>query len=127
MTARFLDRLDLTHVGYGPRPYVTLAPLRFEDTDGTIYAVPQDYATDLASIPWVVRALPGIGWGQSGPWDAAAVLHDWHCRIRVLPSAEVHRLFGRALASLPAVNGVRRALIGTLVRWFGPRWAVDGR
>lgn len=121
MSARFLDRLDLAHAGFGARPYVTLAPFRYQDDAGRIWTVPQGYATDLASVPWVVRALPGIGHGKGGPWDRAAVVHDWHCTVRVLPSAEVHRMFGRMLA-LCEVPWVQRTAMAQAVRWLGPRW-----
>ena len=117
----FLDRLDLTHVGFGARPYVTLSRFRYMDTDGVIWEVPAGFASDMASLPWVVRALPVVGHGKSGPWDKAALLHDWHCTVRVLPSAEVHRMFGRML-TLCDMPAYRRTVFAAAVRAFGPRW-----
>lgn len=35
--------------------------------------VPQGFQTDLASIPWAARWLIPA----SGPWQRAAVIHDW--------------------------------------------------
>lgn len=82
-----------------------------------MFEVPTGFKTDFASVPrllfWLFPA-----WGRYGE---AAVLHDWLCAKRQLPSNEAHRLFREAMEAL-CVTQWKRWTMWAAVRAFGPRW-----
>lgn len=114
--ARFLtDHLDARQLDGDE--WQLLAPVVFEDDDRTVYVAAIGFVTDFASIPWGVRNM----FPQSGPWNRAAVIHDWLCVTKPIASPAVHAVFRRALAAC-GCNPVQRQLMWMAVRTFGPRF-----
>ncbi len=87
--------------------------------DYGVYTVPAGYVTDFASVPWLLRQF----FPKSGPWNLAAVVHDWlitHGLVGFadITSAQVDAEFRGAL-KVCNVGFVRRWLM-----WAGVRWAA---
>ena len=84
--------------------------------EGKVYAVPEGYITDFASVPRLIWPLIP----RYGVHTAAAVLHD--CLITdelprgEITSREIDRIFREALNEL-GVSFARRWLMWTGVRW----------
>jgi hypothetical protein len=86
--------------------------------DGRKWPVPVGATTDGASVPpafWF--AYPPY----SGPYRAAAIMHDYYCTIRTRSSRATHKAFYTAMraAGVPARSA--RTLYIAVVR-FGPQW-----
>jgi len=118
-----------------------LTPLITQDTDGTTFilhapliyrrvcgekiTVPKGFDTDLASVPWLfLRVFP-----RSGPYNEAAVVHDWlYVTRRIGPHfvyrAEADAVLLEAMAAL-GCGWLTRTLIYRAVRLFG--WVVWNR
>lgn len=83
------------------------------------YVVPAGYVTDFASVPRLLWWFTP----KSGPWNKAAIVHDWLITNGLLgeidiTSARVDREFRDALKACD-VSWVRRWLM-----WDGVRWAA---
>ena len=75
------------------------------------------YKSDSASVPRLFwRLFP-----PSGPWTAAALVHDWLCDTRPCTSRQAHAIFDEAMRDL-GVPAFYRVPMALAVRWFGPRW-----
>jgi len=97
-------KTQLTLVHEGGQTWRLVAPLRCSWRGGSV-TVPQGFATDLASIPRLLRwVIPGVG-----DWNRPSVVHDY---LYVHPDdwtrREADRLF---LAGLEAEG------VGRLKRW----------
>ena len=112
MTGQFLTKLcfeDLLN-----RKFRLLSPLVYRAGDGAIITVPENFVTDLASIPrglWNI--LPPIG-----NYDAAAVLHDRNYTIQDMSRSRADALLREAM-EVCGVGRVTRALIWSGVRAGG--------
>jgi hypothetical protein len=99
-------------------------PLTYVSKDGRVFVVPAQFMTDFASVPRLFWRL----YPRSGPWNEAAVLHDYNYRQHTLTKMtrkEVDQLFLEAMESL-GVNrptryhfywGVRLGAWGTWDRY----------
>lgn len=112
----FSPEMDVRQVGTDQ--WMLLHPLTWRGTDWCI-TVPQGFVTDFASIPRPFWAL----WPRSGRWNPAAVIHDYECRTKYRPSAEVHRRFGETLQAL-GVGWLTRTVLAVGVSQFGPTWPM---
>lgn len=115
MKNKFLTELNINDID--GEHFRLLNDFVYQDEDGTIYTVPEGFKTDMASIP---RGLWNI-FPKAGRWDRAAVVHDWLCVQKTMPSPEVHALFKRALQAC-GVGKIKRNLMWSAVRIFGPRF-----
>jgi hypothetical protein len=110
----FSPEMDVRQVGADR--WMLLQPLTWNGPDWTITA-PSGFVTNFASVPrpfWVL-------WPQSGAWNPATVIHDYECRVRFRPAAEVHARFGETLKAL-GVSWVTRTILRLGVSQFGPTW-----
>lgn len=97
-------------------------PLTYVDPDGRTWRAEVGDVTDGASIP-------RLFWAYAGPFEGehreAAVLHDRQCKLRAVPSPQVHRMFYRVMRC----RGVRPRkawVMWAAVRLFGPRFGTTG-
>lgn len=74
--------------------WAVAAPLVWEDTEACI-SVPVGFLTDLASVPRILRNLPGLD--PDGVSRSPAVLHDWLYRTHQFTRAKTDGLFRAAL------------------------------
>lgn len=83
------------------------------DDPDPLIVVPAGFETDLASTPWLLRWLIP----PSGPWQRAAVIHDWLYTARPdgWTRVQADRLFREAMAAAGVSLGIRWVL------WFGVR------
>lgn len=98
-----------------------LEDFAFKGPDCRVWAVPKGAVVNGASIPRVFWSL--IGGPFEGRYRDASVVHDYYCKIRTAPSAEVHEMFYHAMLA----NGVETHIAGTMyyaVYWFGPSWHI---
>jgi hypothetical protein len=84
--------------------------------------VPAGFLTDFASIPRVAWFI----WNKSGSHNAAAVVHDFQCRVGRIPPIVAAQQFERMLKWLDE-NGwpnpwIKRKAFYAAVRFFGPKW-----
>lgn len=82
-----------------------------------IHTVPTGFESDGASVPRPFWFL----FPPSGPYTPAAILHDWFCVERCVPSAIAHRMLLEAMHSLGVPRRIRWPMYAA-VRVFGPRW-----
>lgn len=53
--------------------------------DGVPIVVPRGFVSDLASVPWLFwRVFP-----RFGPWNAAAIVHDWLYQVGRIGGREI--------------------------------------
>jgi hypothetical protein len=119
---RRFEPLPVVQVMPGKRPgaklYKVFQPFAYH-SDFTPWPIeiPAGYESDGASVPRLFwRLFP-----PSGPWTGAAIVHDWLCDTRELPSKTAHAVFDEAMRDL-GVAAFYRVTMGSAVRWFGPRW-----
>jgi hypothetical protein len=118
-------RTKLIFEDAGGLPYTLVAPLVYESAElARVLIVPAGFQTDLASIPrglW--NLLP-----KSGPYDPAAVIHDYLYasapRLGSLDRAACDRVLREAMAAC-GVPAWQRWVIYSAVRVGGQR-AWDG-
>lgn len=102
MESGWLDPIDVRLIDdTGPRPIVdTLAPATFYSARlGREITVPEAFRFDGASIPQALMSATGY------PGMAAALLHDWCCRSRIVERPVGDRLLLEALRA--GYNGKR--------------------
>lgn len=120
----WLTRLDVEDAGDGVH-WIVIAPLQWRcDVPGKFWGcywtVPSGFVTDLASIPWGVRAI----FPRDGLYREAAVLHDWLCaqiatsHFTLVGWNEAADLFDFAMQD-SGVNPITRALFKFGVRLYG--------
>lgn len=93
----------------------------FKGPDCRLWPVPKGAIVDGASIPRVLWSV--IGGPFDGRYRDGSVVHDYYCKLRTVPSDDVHEMFYHALLA----NGVDSATAGLMfyaVSWFGPRWQI---
>jgi|694.fasta_scaffold12236_15 hypothetical protein len=83
-----------------------------------VWTAPKGSETDGASIP---RIFWTFGHPFEPPYRAAAVLHDYECRIKEKPWTSVHKMFYLACICAGAIE-VQAKLMYWGVYNFGPRW-----
>jgi hypothetical protein len=100
-----------------------LAPLLWEDPNGTRCEVPRDYVSDGASVPKILWSISG------GPLDEAyvraAILHDFQCDTRAQTSDQVHERFYRGMRADNVSWLVARSFYRVVLGW-GPQWTLSG-
>jgi hypothetical protein len=100
----FESPLDLR--ASAPGRWLLLSPLPYVTERGIRYVVPAGFATDLASIPRLLRPL----FDRNDASRAPSVLHDWLYHAQQTTRAEADSLFLEAL---------KRSGVG-----FARRWAM---
>ena len=93
--------------------WVTRAPLVY-NRDTEVITVPENFATDLASVPKVL-------WGVMPPFGnhtKAAVLHDYLYGQALRPRKQCDEIFLEAMETM-GVSKTRRYLMYWAVRAFG--------
>src|SRR5688500_13813630 len=88
----FLTDLDLRDLGDGEH-FMLLAPLVYRADDSRVFTIPAGFVTDFASIPRVMW----VRYPKSGPWNKAAVLHDWLYVQNGVTRSEADGLFKEAM------------------------------
>lgn len=112
---RFLSPLAVLFDFSDPaRPVRLVRPLEFETRRGRIVSVPAGFASDLASIPRIIRPLIG----KLERHAPAAVLHDWLYRAQTVTRAKADRLFLDAMAVM-GVGRLKRLAMFAAVRLSG--------
>jgi hypothetical protein len=108
----FLSKLRLEDTD--GRKWKLLEPLEYRARTGAILIVPAGFITDFASVPRLLwRVLP-----PSGPYNEAAVLHDYLYRTSIVPRKRADELFREAMQSL-GVSRVTRWIMYLGVRAGG--------
>ena len=128
----FGGNLEIEDLTTGIRPRVKLLEsfpfwVSHKGTEKAL-SIPAGFVSDCATTPWLVwRIAPPFG-----PWNRAAVVHDYLCVYR----EEVSRMIGwpEPLSSVDAAEWFRAGLVACdlprwrvgamfhAVRWFGPKW-----
>ncbi len=95
-----------------------VTPFTYIDKNGKHWPVPAGATTDGASIPQALwLAFPPF----SGPYRAAAVMHDYYCEAKSRPWRDTHRAFYAALRA-SGVPHVSAKIMYVAVLRLGPRW-----
>jgi hypothetical protein len=94
---RYTVRVALDHQYRGRLgAYVTTQDHHYwDDADGTHIVVPRGFRTDFASFPrvlWVFLA-------KDGPWQRAALYHDWLYRSQAVPQFKADAIFRNIMAA----------------------------
>jgi hypothetical protein len=105
--------------------FILHEPLVYRRVCGEIITVPKGFDHDLASVPWLFRRV----FPRSGPYNDAAVVHDWLYETRkigphVIYRAEADAVFLEAMEAL-GCGWLTRTLIYRAVRVGG--WVVWNR
>ena len=83
--------------------------------------VPKGFMCDLASIPGPVQNIIS----KVGPYDGAAIIHDWLYCIQIFDRCTVDNIFLR-LMKLSGVGFLTRYTMFWAVRMFaGPAWEIS--
>lgn len=105
--------------------WVTLEEITWADADGKIVTVPRWFVTDFASVPRVCWTI----FPKSGTHNAAAIVHDFGCRVQRESRDVVNSRFLTILEWLDdngwSNNRLKRKLFYRGVQLFGPRWDVQ--
>lgn len=104
--------LILESMGYS---WVTRAPLVY-NRDTEVITVPDNFATDLASVPKALWAI----FPPFGHHAKAAVLHDYLYGQGIRPRKQCDEIFLEAMAAM-GVSKTRRYLMYWAVRAFGKK------
>jgi hypothetical protein len=99
--------------------WLVMAPLTYEAADSAIYTIPAGFITDLASIPrFFWRVYP-----RSGPWNEAAVLHDWLYNQQTVTRLRADELFREGMLWLGvSPTTARNMYLGCRIGGWKP-WA----
>lgn len=92
MTPWFMTPLNLCDTGDGAH-FMLLSPLVYTSRTGRIITVPAGFVTDFASIP----RLLWWRYPRSGPWNRAAVVHDYLYVENGMERVEADSIFKEAL------------------------------
>ena len=125
LTTRFISPVivEVIPARTGSRIYRLKESLEYVTSlipDDPIIVVPAGYESDGASVPRVFWSF----FPPSGQYTKAAILHDWLCDTRKIPSSTAHAIFAEALQDLRVPRRVRWPM-SWAVRLFGPRWTTD--
>lgn len=88
---------------------------------GERFMIPAGFRTDLASIPWYLRWLPGFS--PTGLHRLAAILHDYLYTVQDRTRAEADALFLEAMEACGVGPVLRKSLyagvrIGGWLTWW---------
>lgn len=83
--------------------------------------VPDGFECDGASVPPLFWAV--VGHPLAGSALVPAIVHDYLCRVRTMPSKAVHQLFYCCLRD-HCVSWLRATLMYRAVAMFGPKWTT---
>lgn len=88
--------------------------------------VPKKFISDLASVPWLFRRV----FPRFGPWNKAAVLHDWiyasaRWGILALERKDCDEIFLRAIKASHNCSGFKAGtmFLGVKLGGYGPWYA----
>lgn len=101
------------------RQMVLMESFFYRDSGGEVWHVPENAEVDGASIPRALWSL--VGSPFVGRYRQASVVHDYHCRQKAKPAADVHRMFYEACLTA-GVHPIKARLMHKAVSWFGPCW-----
>ncbi|MGL6245659.1 DUF1353 domain-containing protein [Pseudomonas sp.] len=104
---QFLSKPSLD-IADEPDVFILALVLLARAASGELFSIPVGFRTDLASIPWIVRWVPGFS--VNGQHRLAAILHDYLYTIQDRDRAAADALFLEAMEAC----GVGMALRGTL-------------
>lgn len=115
----FFDPIDGLHVRidsqkYPDAPIITLCPHVFSNNDVVTLNVPEEFRSDLASVPRLLHFL----FDPLGRHQRAALFHDWLYSTQPVSRQLADALF-RAIMELDNVSSWRRWLMYFGVRLFG--------
>lgn len=100
MPAGFHNRVRVELIDHlandGQGEWELLAPLVFEDRDGTLWTVPAGFTTDFSSVP----RLPVVYLRYGNRAHAPAVVHDWAIRTKACTREHADDLFLQAMESI---------------------------
>lgn len=106
-------------------PYLVIRTIRYEHGLFAPVIIPRKFATDLGSIPWLLKIIPGFR--PTDPGRRAFLLHDWCYRKQLEDRRIVDELMYAALVA----DGMTRwqAWVCWLgVRCFGGKaWKTNAR
>lgn len=95
-----------------------VAPFAYVDSAGVTWDVPAGEQTDGASIPRVFWTThPPF----TGKYRAAAVIHDYYCRVQSRTWQATHNVFYEAMRAA-GVDERTATVMWAAVYNFGPRW-----
>lgn len=115
MTGKFLDPLILR--AYAPGEWVLMTDFRYQAADGTVYAAPKYFVTDLASIPWLAEPF-----FSASEHRLPGVIHDSFYCLNQLPREKCDALFCEMLLAI-GVSKLKARLMYAGVRiGGGPRY-----
>ena len=105
---------DLALRAISATTWVLTEPLTWTGTQGDVFAVPQGYVTDLATVPRFLHwlTLP------YGAYTRAAVLHDWLITERINHPDPAQRVTSRD------VDGIFRRVMQELGVPWTKRWTM---
>jgi len=83
-----------------------------------VWTAPKGCETDGASIP---RIFWTFGHPFESPYRAAAVLHDYECRIKERPWSSVHKMFYLACICAGSADAQAKLMYWGVYN-FGPKW-----
>lgn len=98
-----------------------LEAFAFKGPNCKVWSVPKDAIVDGASIPQIFWTV--IGGPFEGRYRDASVLHDYYCKVKTEPSADVHEMFYYAMLA-NGVDSTKARIMFYAVSWFGPQWQL---
>lgn len=94
-------------------PYIVLRTIRYEHGLLAPVIIPRKFHTDLGSIPWLLKVIPGFR--PTDPGKRAFLVHDWLYRKQV----EDRRIVDALMYSALIADGMARWQ--AYVCWLGVR------
>lgn len=108
------------HPGGKPKPFKLFREVVYTDPSGYDWKVPAGSFTDGATIPWLAELITGDNY--SGPYLAAAVVHDFYCCVQTRDHVKTHNNFYYGMRA-DNTDGWLAWLMYTAVRLGGPTWS----
>lgn len=103
-----------------PKPFKLFREVVYTDPSGNDWRVPSGSFTDGATIPWLAELITGDNY--SGPYLAAAVVHDFYCCIQTRDHIKTHHNFYYGMRA-DNTDGWLAWLMYAAVRLGGPTWS----
>ncbi|WP_257808713.1 DUF1353 domain-containing protein [Mesorhizobium sp. J428] len=108
------------HPGGKPKPFKLFREVIYTDPSGDDWKVPAGSFTDGATIPWLAELITGDNY--SGPYLAAAVVHDFYCCVQTRDQVKTHHNFYYGMRA-DNTDGWLAWLMYAAVRLGGPTWS----
>lgn len=108
------------HPGGDPKPFKVFREITYTDPSGSDWKVPAGSFTDGATIPWLAELITGDNY--SGPYLAAAVVHDFYCCVQTRDQVKTHHNFYYGMRA-DNTDGWLAWLMYAAVRLGGPTWS----